>query len=77
MSPKVTTIDAPAGASKVKDTIIPRILPATPKVQPKISLETMLFTKSNAAAAGTMRKEKTNRTPAIFTELVTTKPKVT
>ena len=73
----VTTIDAPVGISKTRDAIIPNRLPMIPNIQPNTKRFRVPFTNNKAATAGIIRNEKTNSTPAILTELVTTNPKVT
>lgn len=73
----VTTIVAPVGISKTKEAIIPIKLPIIPNPHPKSNRFFVLSKKSNAATAGMIKNENTSNTPAIFTELVTTKPNVT
>jgi len=73
----VTTIVAPVGISKTNDAIIPNRLPIIPNPHPNNNRFFVFSKNNNAATAGMIKKEKTRSTPAILTELVTTKPKVT
>lgn len=75
--PNETTIAAPVGTSAVIEMNIPNKLPKIPKHHPNISLPRIDSLKRSAAIVGIIRNEKTSNTPAIFTELVTTKPNVT
>jgi hypothetical protein len=53
------------------------MLVKNPTAHPKMSRVRMSCANSMAHTEGTIRKEKTSRTPAIFTELVTTNPNET
>lgn len=68
---------APVGRSNKIDINIPARLPIIPNDQPNINLPRIDSLKRSAAMVGMIRNENTSNTPAIFTELVTTKPKVT
>ena len=77
MDPKETTMAAPVGTSAIIEMDIPNKLPIIPKHHPNTSLPLTDFLKRRAAIVGIIRNENTSNTPAIFTELVTTKPNVT
>ena len=55
---------------------MPAMLVSKLTIQPIISLEEVLVARRAPHTAGTIKYEKTNNTPAISTELVTTAPKV-
>jgi len=75
-TPSAATTDAPVGKSQMALAAIPAALPSVPNPHPASSRPRVPPKKSIAHAAGTMRKLKTRSTPAIFTELVTTTPKL-
>ena len=70
----VTTVTAPVGASSRKEPNIPAALAATPAIQPITSATPMWEENQLPTSAGTMRKQKTSKTPAVATEEVTTTP---
>ena len=72
--PNVQTIVAPVGRSSLNDSRTPSMVTAAPMVQPIARRLPIDLAKSIAVTDGTMRYEKTNRTPAIATEDVTTNP---
>ena len=74
ISPKVQMTLAPVGKSKKYEAAIPNTLAEKPIIQPSISRVFSLLEKRIAQAEGTIRNENTSNTPAIFTELVTTRP---
>src|SRR5262252_7547399 len=69
-----TTVTAPVGASSRKDPNIPAALAAAPAAQPITSATPMCEENKPPTSAGTMRKQKTSKTPAVATEEVTTTP---
>src|SRR5882672_8238080 len=75
VNPNAHTTVAPVGRSKTADAVIPITLTSVPKAQPMTSLCVTVRPRRMPASAGTIRYEKTSRTPAIRTELVTTTPK--
>ena len=76
LRPNAHTTVAPVGRSKKYEAEIPTMLVSVPTNQPASSRLRIVFANRTPHTAGTMRKEKTTRTPAISTELVTTTPKV-
>ena len=77
VTPKAQTTLAPVGKSRKYDIAMPNALTIKPIIQPIISLVFALFEKRMAQVGGTIRNANTTSTPAIFTELVTTKPNET
>src|ERR1043166_5902292 len=72
--PKVQTIVAPVGRSSLKESRTPRSVTRAPMLQPMARRFPIDVAKSIAATEGTIRYEKTRRTPAIATDDVTTNP---
>src|SRR5262249_33450872 len=70
----VTTVTAPVGASSRKDPNIPAALATAPAIQPITSAPPRGEENKLQTSAGTMRKQKTSKTPAVATEEVTTTP---
>src|SRR5262249_39636759 len=70
----VTTVTAPVGGSRGKAPNIPAALAAAPAIQPMTSATPMWEENKLPTSAGTMRKQKTSKTPAVATEEVTTTP---
>ena len=69
---KVATIAAPVGKSNATETPNPARLATIPADQPMASAAPMRGENRNPITAGMIRNEKTSRTPARATELVTT-----
>jgi len=61
----VTTVTAPVGASSRKEPNIPAALAAAPAIQPITSATPMWEENKLPTSAGTMRKQKTSKTPAV------------
>ena len=75
--PNVATMVAPVGKSRTKDRATPPAETSAPIVQPIARRGPRRAAKSIAVTDGTMRKQKTSRTPATATDEVTTKPNET
>jgi len=67
-------VTAPVGASSRKEPNIPAALAAAPAIQPITSATPIWEENKLPTSAGTMRKQKTSKTPAVATEEVTTTP---
>src|SRR5262249_24262763 len=70
----VATAPAPGGASSRKAPNIPAALATAPAIQPITSATPLWEQNKLPTSAGTMRKQKTSKTPAVATEEVTTTP---
>src|SRR5260370_30258686 len=72
-----TTVTAPVGASSRKEPNIPAALAAAPAIQPITSATPLWEENKPPTSAGTMRKQKTSKTPAVAPgeEATTTKHK--
>jgi hypothetical protein len=76
MTSMTAIIDGPAAKSIRSEASSPSMQPIRPKSQPKAILESAPREQIMAVEAGMVRSENTISTPAIFTDEVTTIPKV-
>src|SRR5207237_3440697 len=74
-TPKVVTTVAPVGRSQAAEATRPKMLTVKPNAQPITNRALTERATRTEIAAGTIKYEKTSRTRAICTELVTTRAK--